>query len=403
MPAISLLPVQHAFREGVEYHRSRVPISDRDINKVSAEIKKRALWVSGVAHQASAVEVHRLLDKHFTAGGTAGEWRAGLTKLLAQNGGSVLPFARQNNILRTNAALTYANGRMTQLQLPEVVAERPILMYPKGPHDTKTTAICLSLEGFMAEASSPVWNHIAPPNHFQERHLKLLSLTREQAAARGRVYQQPEGGGEYPVLDGRQILPDSGFDMPPQITAADSKQLAGELAEIVKPRAAKTSADYNLRPLEQLDAAKRIDLPDLDPAVDAEDAWEALRDALDFADDAASTITTDIFNDGVVLNRGSFDAIFGQAPELAPLLRPLLEEATEVWFVPFETVDAGLTIVKRYLGVFGAGDDVLYLWAEQGPGGWLGRGGRASAEELEQLRRGYLASTRSDTTPEGNP
>ena len=63
-----------------------------------------------------------------------------------------------------------------------------------------------------------MWDHIAPPNHFQERHLALVSMTREQAAARadktgGKVWDDVEGGGEYPVVDGVQMLPDPGFDM----------------------------------------------------------------------------------------------------------------------------------------------------------------------------------------------
>jgi hypothetical protein len=400
MPATNLLPINRVFREARDWHLARVPISSADLSKIGNAARLRSFWMSGVAHHASAVQAHRLLDEAIAKGATPAEWRAGLTAELAKNGGSVLPFARQNNILRTNTGLAYANGRLDQLRKPEILATRPIWMYPLGPHDAKTSQICLKMEGFMAEATWPGWTRVAPSNHFQERHLKLQSLTREQAAARGKIYDPPEGSGEYPVIDGQQILPDAGFDMPSDLLATDGKSLAAELKDVLHARHAKAPADYDLQPLKDLPVESRLGMPDLGDGTSADEAWEGLRDAFRFKADLDTTITPDLFNDGVVVNRGSFDAIFGEQPDLAPLLRQLLTEPTEVWFVPFEGAE-GLVVLKRYIGVFTDGESALVLWGEQTPMGWLARGGTMPLEGAEALRHGYLASTRSATVSGG--
>lgn len=391
MPTPRLLPQQQTFKEAIAFHRSRVPISDAALAELSNEAKNRAFWIAGLARQASAVEAHRLIDEAIKNGTTDALFRAEFTKLLAENGGSVLPFARQNLIFGTNVGLAYSAGRMKQLMDPDVLAERPILMYPLGPHDSRTTAICISLEGFMAEATSSVWPHIAPPNHFKERHLKLLSLTREQAAERGDVWQDQDGI-NYPVVNGQQMLPDPGFDQPAAMLASDARNLAQEFEQLVTERAAKVPADYELEAIGEMPDDAAIAVPDLAPA-DAEEAWQTLRDDLKFDDALDSTITPDLFGDGAIVNRESYDAIFGDTPELATLLPRLLTEATEVWFVPFET-EQGVTVVKRYIGAFSDGESVIYLWADQSPSGWIARGGTATATEIETLRRGYLASTR---------
>lgn len=392
MSVPKLKPTTKVFREAQEHHRARVSVSSSELANLGGEARARAFWVSGLARHASVVETHRLIDDAISKGGTIAEFRAGFTKMLADNGGAVIGPKRQNNIFRTNVSLAYGAGRMKQLSDPDIIAERPILMYPLSPHDEDTSAICLRLEGFMAEHDSPVWRHIAPPNHFQERHMKLLSLSREQAAKRGTVWQQPEGSGEYPVIDGQQILPDPGFDHAPHLLATDAQELARQWGELKGLRRAKSAANYDLEPL--TDAGHRLPLPPASERVDLSGGWERLRKTIEVPEGLDETIVPDLLGDGVVVNRQSYDAIFGERPEMSPLLWDLLTNAGEVWMIPAET-SAGVVAVKRYLAVIGDGDDILYLWAEQGPMGWLARGGFASEEELEALRTGYLATTRA--------
>jgi len=380
------------FSEAVAYHRSRVPMTDKAVAKLSSDARLRAFYASGLARQAEAVATHRLIDEALRNGTTPAQFRADYAKTAAANGGSILPVARQNLVIRQATGLAYAGGRIEKMRA--VADTRPIWMYPLGPHDEKTTSICLSLEGFMAEANSPVWNHIAPPNHFQERHLQLVSMTREQAAARaektgGNVWEDKEGI-EYPVVDGMQMLPDAGFDMQPSLLASDSRQLVDEFAKLAGEITAGNAESYELAAIGELAEEDFVDAGELAAAADAEEGWSLLREAAGIPDDLESSFLPDMFGDGAIVNRGSYDALFGDTdPELAPLLTDLLTDPAEVWFVPFAT-DEGVTIVKRFFGAFDVDGETVWLWADQAPSGWIARGGVSSAEQIEEQRKGYL-------------
>jgi hypothetical protein len=381
------------FTEAVAYHRSRVPMTDSAVAKLSSDARLRAFYASGLARQAEAVATHRLIDEALRNGTTAAQFRADYAKAAAANGGSILPVSRQNLVIRQATGLAYAGGRMEKLRA--VSDTRPIWMYPLGPHDEKTTSICINLEGFMAEANSPVWEHIAPPNHFEERHLQVVSMTREQAAARaektgGKVWEDVEGGGEYPVIDGQQMLPDAGFDMQPSLLASDSRQLVEEFSKLAGEMTAGDAETYGLASIGDLAEEEIVDAPELAAASDAEEGWAALRDAAGIPDELETTFVPDMFGDGAIVNRGSYDAIFGDTdPELAPLLPDLLTDPAEVWFVPFAT-DAGVEVVKRFFGAFDLDGETVWLWADQAPSGWIARGGVSGPEQLDALRKGYL-------------
>lgn len=394
----SLQKMDSFFKEAVAYHRSRVPMTDAAVAKLSSDARLRAFYVSGLARQAEAVATHRLIDEALRNGTTPAQFRADYAKTAAANGGSILPVSRQNLVIRQATGLAYSGGRIEKMQA--VADMRPVWMYPLGPHDEKTTSICLRLEGFMAEASSPVWEHIAPPNHFQERHLQLVSMTREQAAARaektgGQVWEDVEGGGEYPVVDGVQMLPDPGFDMSPSLLASDSRQLIDEFAKLAGELAAGDAESYGLAPIGELAEEEIIDVPEIAAAGDAEEGWAALREAAGVPDDLESTFVPDLFGDGAIVNRGSYDAIFGDSdPELAPLLPDLLADPAEVWFVPFAT-EEGVTIVKRFFGAFDVDGETVWLWADQAPSGWIAKGGVATADQVERQRKGYLVFSKA--------
>jgi hypothetical protein len=387
------------FSEAVAYHRSRVPMTDAAVAKLSSDARLRSFYVSGLARQAEVVATHRMIDDALRNGTTPAQFRADYAKAAAANGGSILPVARQNLVIRQATAVAYSSARIEKMRA--VADQRPIWMYPLGPSDAKTTAICFSLQGFMAEADWPGWNHIAPPNHFNERHLALVSMTREQAAAfaekGGKVILTSEDE-EYAVIEGTQMIPDAGFDMQPSLLATDGRQLIEELTKLTSELTAGDAETYSLGPLGEMAAEEIVEAPELAAAADAEEGWEALREATGMPDELESTFVPDMFGDGAVVNRGSYDAIFGDTePELAALLPDLLTEPAEVWFVPFAT-DEGVEVVKRFFGAFDVAGETVWIWADQAPSGWIARGGVSSAAEIEKLRKGYLVFSKAPRT-----
>jgi hypothetical protein len=379
------------FSEAVAFHRSRVPMTDAAVARLSSDARLRAFYVSGLARQAEAVATHRLIDEALRNGTTPAQFRADYAKTAAANGGSILPVGRQNLVLRQATGLAYSSGRIDKMR--EVADERPIWMYPLGPSDAKTTVVCFNLQGFMAEADWPGWEHIAPPNHFNERHYALVSMTRDQAAAfaeqGGKVVWESDDG-DYAVIDGLQMLPDPGFDMQPSLLASDGRQLIEEFSKLAGEMTAGDAESYSLAPIGELAEDEIATAPELAAAADAEEGWAALREAAGVPDDLESNFVPDMFGDGAIVNRGTYDAIFGDTdPELAPLLTELLTEPAEVWFVPFETAE-GVTTVKRYFGAFNVAGETVWLWADQAPSGWIARGGVSSPDQLNELRKGFL-------------
>ncbi|HSY51154.1 MAG TPA: hypothetical protein VLC46_20275 [Thermoanaerobaculia bacterium] len=396
MPTPSLQATDSFFQEAIAYHRARVPISDSALAQLSNEARMRAFWVTGMARQAEAVATHRLIDESLRNGTTDAQFRADYAKLTAANGGSLLSIDRQNLVLRQATGLAYSSGRIEKMLA--VAGSRPIWMYPLGPHDDRTTEICLQLEGFMAPADWPGWQHIAPPNHFRERHLALLSITLEEAQAfadkGGKVLWKNEDG-DYAVIDGQQMLPASGFDMPASLLASDENSLLEEFGKLAEEFPAGDAESYDLSSIAELAADDVVAAPEIEAAGDAEAGWTALREAAGVPDNLEETIVPDLFGDGAIINRGSYDAIFGDKdPELAPLLPELLTDPAEVWFVPFDTPD-GVTIVKRFMGAFDVAGETVWIWADQSPDGWIAEGGVGTPDQMDALRKGYLVMSKA--------
>lgn len=395
MPTPSLQKTTGFFSEAIAFHRGRVPMADSAVAKIASDARMRAFWVTGLARQAEAVATHRLVDEALRNGTTDATFRAGYAQLTAANGGSLLSVDRQNLVIRQATGLAYSSGRIEKMLA--VKDTRPIWMYPLGPSDDHTTVICFQLQGFMAPADWPGWQRIAPPNHFRERHLALVSMTREQAQAfadKGGKVLWKEDDGEFAVIDGQEIHPAPGFDMAPRLLASDAKSLLEEFSKIAGELPAGDAETYSLSPIAELAEEDVIAWPDLVAAGDAEEGWAALREAAGVPDDLEETIVPDLFGDGAIVNRGSYDAMFGDRdPEVAPLLPELLTDPAEVWFVPFAT-DEGVTVVKRFFGAFDVDGETVWMWADQAPSGWIARGGVTDAAGLDALRKGYLVMSK---------
>lgn len=408
----TLTPTQKPFKEAIEFHRARVPMSSDAFATLSNEAKLRAFTVSGLARQSSIVEVYNLAEEALQTGMTMDMFRERLTAYLEANDWASLPAWRIDLIFRQAIGQARAIGRYEQMSDPDVVAMRPFWMYSLGPDDDRTTDVCRRLQGFIAPASSEVWNHIYPPNHFNERH-SVVSLSAAQAKSTGRIYEGPDSD-QYPFVNGGRILPDPGFDAAPGLLESDGEQLLAEIANLAEEIEAKTPADYGLPTLDALPDSAVAELPPLDAplpvkptADDLAAAWSRFQAALNMPADADSTVVVDVDGDGVIVNRQTFDHLLGldtQDPahkidaaaraQFFSTLRPTLEDPVEVWWSPRKTDAGTVAFTKVYIGIYRDAESgrSLQVFVVRSPQGWLMWSGYPKdAAALEAVRRGYLS------------
>jgi hypothetical protein len=375
-------PMLKPFRQAVDYQLNRVPGARKDFQTLSNEAKLRGFWVAGLERRDLIEAAYREATAFIAEGRTKQEFLDHLGEILDKQGGTLLSSTRLELIAQNAFAVPYAAGRFSQLDDPDIVSERPYLQYPLGPHDSHTSQICLALEGFVARYDDPVWKRIFPPNHHHERHLQVVSLTAQQAEETGKVYASPAGG-QYPMIEGQTILPDPGWDFSPGLLTADDRALVQAAQAIGAELPAKVAADYGLESLDEVGADELPEMPALMPRVtDGADpaelagAWQRFQDLFSIPEGETGTLLTDVFGDGVRVNRDTFKYMARGGSDdrasLFPLLRPAIEDPFEVWIVARQRVDETV-FHKRYFGLFRdkAQKKAVLVILDETPEGWL--------------------------------
>lgn len=416
MTAPRLLPMLRPFQEAVDYQRDRVAMPRSSYDELSAEAALRAFTIAGLTRQDALETAHQLATQAIAEGLTHGEFLDALGDLLDSQDGVILSPRRLELIAQNNTAAAYAAGRYRQLHDPELLALRPYLQYPLGPNDSLTSQICLRLEGLVARADHPVWQHISPPNHHDERHIQMLSLTEDQARETGKIY---EGSDEdlYPSVDGQRILPDSGFDFSPHLLTADDRALVEAAQKIGRVLPAKTAESYGLKPFAAIDGASlpaaptrgRFAITDVDDTAQYDRAWKMFRETLEFSEGVSETIIADRFGDGNRITRSTFESIMGlddrakrnekrDRPRFFSYIRPSIEDPFEAWVVMREGPDGTPLLTRRYFALYDTGAKArgYNVWLDFSPEGWLMRSGFVrKIEDLEELRQGRLMFTKA--------
>ncbi len=398
------------FRQAVDYQLSRIPGRSEDFTALSNEGKLRSFWIAGLVRKDLLEAAHTEAVRFINEGKTKAEFLDHVGELLDKQGGTLLSPSRLDLIAQNAFAVPYAAGRFAQINDPEILAERPYLQYPLGPHDKSTSEICLKLEGLVARHDDPIWKHIFPPNHHGERHLQVTTMTEDQAQESGRIYASA-GEREYPVIDGQEFHPDPGWDFEPGLLTSDDRALVEAARAVGAELPAKTAGDYNLPSLMDADVDDLPAMPKLmsrlvdatdDAAVEA--AWRHFRKLFEIPEDATTTIVNDVLGDGVHVTRGSFDYLArGGADDrtyLAPTIRPTLEDPFEVWMVQRKRGE-GAAFHKRYIGLFAEGDEkkALLVIVDESPDGLLWELRNAFRDgdwsHLEKQRAGRLLMSKA--------
>lgn len=414
MPVPVLSPTPKPFQEALDAHRARVPMSPEQFAALSDEAKLRAFTVSGLAREASILEVYNLAEEALQNGMTMEQFRDRLTAYLEANEGTALSPSRIDLIFRQAIGTARSAGRYQRMMDPDVLAARPYWMYPLGPDDDRTTAICKQLQGFIAPAKSEVWKHIYPPNHFNERHGQVVSLSEKQAKATGRIYEGSEKDA-YPWVGDRRAMPDPGFDSSPSLMDSDGAELLARVQQMTEDASlGKTPADYDLPSLSDVPGSAIPDAPALGEALpaapspgDVEAAWQGFRDAVAMPEGLDSTLLADLDGDGVIVNRQSFDHIVGAdsadpsrriagttRAQFFNFIEPTLSDPTEVWFTPQRMAGGQLAFTKTYIALYQDPEsgETYQVFLVRSPQGWLMWSGYPdNPSDADSLRRGYLS------------
>jgi hypothetical protein len=371
MTTPQLLPMLRPFALAIAAQRERRPVSDVVARKLDAQAANRAWWISGLTKESIAREAYAEATKAIELGLTKDEFLEQLGGILDKNNGAILSPQRLELIAQNNHAVAYSAGRYAQMRDPELVAKRPFWQYPLGPSDARTSAICKKLEGFIARFDDPAWDHVYPPNHHNERHLQVLTLTEEQARELG-VYESV-GEMQYPVIDGQTVLPDPGWDMRPDLLGADDAAAGDRAIEISEAAliGAKTPASYGLMPLSSVDVALLSPAP---APIGAD--WAAFRSLFGVIDQA-SWYPTPV--GGARMNAAVYQQLGDAAGDLAPALKATLDDPFEAWWLYDEEGRTEFRLFGMFAGEVGQpplrlvariGADGRLSWAAEQGNDW---------------------------------
>jgi SPP1 gp7 family putative phage head morphogenesis protein len=168
--------------EAIAWFRARVPLTREEWNALTAQVRRKAFTVSGVALLDVVAEVWESLTEALEDGTPYREWADGIRDRLEAAWGR-RDGQRVETIFRTNVQMAYQSGRWAQLQDPEVKATHPYLMYD-AVLDNRTTEICRSRNGTVLPADDPWWAQNWPPLHFNCRS-GVRPITEAEASRRG--------------------------------------------------------------------------------------------------------------------------------------------------------------------------------------------------------------------------
>ena len=417
------LPMLKPFAQAVAYQRERVPMTAAEFSKLEGAATWRAFYIGGLTRDALVKEAHRAATRAIEDGLTKDEFLEQLGTILDKQDGLLLSPQRLELIAQNNFAISYAAGRRAQMADPDIIALRPYWQYPLGPSDAHTSAICRRLEGFVARHDNPVWDHIYPPNHHNERHLQVLTLDEEQAREAG-IYEAPEGLDDgYPWVDGQKILPDPGWDHAPDLLPIDENARAfGDAIEAATtaPLHAKSAKDLGLSAIADIDldslpfapglAGTTVD--DIHDAAQYERAWDEFRAAVGIAEGMTHRLVMDNGGRVIRIGRSTFDHMMGldeTRPEHIERVRTEKRDRA-LWFGrilptivdPFEVwaKDRGKTLQFEYVGLF-RGDETAsgyVIFANVSEDGTLldlTTGFYRSARRMEKFRAGRLIGSKA--------
>ena len=176
-------------------------IGRRAFDRLTAEAKRKAFTVAGLAKADMLETAHDELTKALTAGDDLRAFSKSLADRFEAAGWTPLNPSHVETVFRTNVMGAYSTGRDAQQRQPEVLAARPYFQII-GPNDARTRATHKAAHGKVLAASDPFWGKT---NGHMGFNCRCRRVSRSEADIK-RLGLTVSSGAE---LVG---LPDEGFD-----------------------------------------------------------------------------------------------------------------------------------------------------------------------------------------------
>ncbi len=405
---MSPVPLIQPYQEALDFQRKRTAVLSRTFySRAFDAARPRAFTISGFQRMDLLLAANRVIEEGRANNTTMSDIADQLGELADEQDGLLLPPSRFE-LIHHNAMVT-ANAAGAWEQAMEFVEDRPFFQYI-GPDDDRISKICLPIHMMIVRYDDPILKHMWGPNHHWERH-EWVSLAPEDVNEKD-VYESPDGF-DYPVVNGQVVRPADGWDFnPADVFAADDKAFVDAANALSDALPARTAADYGLESLAEISVDELPVAPALEQIriTSIEKQWDLFRDVFDIPDGEERTIVLDHADDGVWVNRATFEHLVGVDDPARPekqidrarhftILRATLESPAEVWFVPRQNPAGDVVFTKRYIGMFREDDEATratVMFFERSPEGWLMSSGRINRlSQIEKFRSGLLTYTKA--------
>lgn len=170
------------FDEAIAWFRARLPITDDELDKLTASSRQRAWTIAGVAQLSVVQQVWDSMGKALERGTSFADWKKGALGPIVQAWGSP-DSPRVETTFRNGVQSALNRGRYQQMTAPAVKRFRPFWMYD-AILDSRTTPICRELDGIVLDQEDHFWDTHIPPLHHRCR-AGVRSLRRAEAEKRG--------------------------------------------------------------------------------------------------------------------------------------------------------------------------------------------------------------------------
>src|SRR4051812_1238416 len=112
-------PPPKAPQEALKWFAGKVPFTRAEFEKLEAEARKRAFFISNVAQLNLVSDVHKAITKAIQKGTTLADFKKAVEAKLTKEWGEERP-AVVETIFRTNVQAAYNAGRLEQFEDPLV-------------------------------------------------------------------------------------------------------------------------------------------------------------------------------------------------------------------------------------------------------------------------------------------
>ena len=206
----------------IEHFRQKTAMTREQIDALSAEMRRRVFFITGLADLELIKRVQLSLAKSMENGETFKDWKKRIRQELTD---PKFTEKRLRTIFRTNVQNIFATGRYAALTSDAARKRKPYWKF-SAIRDGRTTRVCKQSHGVILHMDHPWWKNHIPPLHFNCRST-IVPLSEKEARAAGITQFPPE---ELPPL-GFGHLPDPIITASGQVPSEEERQKREQLAD----------------------------------------------------------------------------------------------------------------------------------------------------------------------------